>query len=142
VSASFVIGLPFETWETIEETAQVIQEIKLDVAGINIAAMYPGTELYEMIRDEVGGLRWADPSFDMSWNIYDRRKAHIAVNELMPSDLEKAQAYLKKVGIESAPQRKYGSFRKSLAYIRYYSIHDRGKLFAHIQDGLRAIIKR
>jgi radical SAM superfamily enzyme YgiQ (UPF0313 family) len=141
VSASFIVGLPGETKATIEETAQLIREIQLDTAGINIAAMYPGTDIYDMVQNGKGGLSWADPSFNLNWTIYDRKKAHIRVNELSPDDLEEAASYLRQVGIESASKRKFGKFSKSSAYMKYYIIHDRKKLWFHIREGLKPFFR-
>ncbi len=45
--ATFVLGLPGETKETIEQTIRFAQEIDPDTLQVSIATPYPGTELYE-----------------------------------------------------------------------------------------------
>ena len=45
--ATFVLGLPGETRETIEQTIRFAQEIDPDTIQVSIATPYPGTELYE-----------------------------------------------------------------------------------------------
>jgi len=48
--AYFIYGSPGETWETIEETIALIQEIQPLAAIFYILDLFPGTELYERIR--------------------------------------------------------------------------------------------
>ncbi len=46
VHGTFIIGLPLETRETIEETIRFAQELDPHTIQVSIAAPYPGTELY------------------------------------------------------------------------------------------------
>jgi radical SAM superfamily enzyme YgiQ (UPF0313 family) len=46
VHGTFIIGLPIETKETIEETIRFAQELDPHTIQVSIAAPYPGTELY------------------------------------------------------------------------------------------------
>ena len=46
VHGTFIIGLPVETPETVEETIQFACEISPHTIQVSIAAPYPGTELY------------------------------------------------------------------------------------------------
>ncbi|MGC8666587.1 MAG: hopanoid biosynthesis associated radical SAM protein HpnJ [Chthonomonadales bacterium] len=47
VHGTFIIGLPLETKETIEETIRFAQELDPHTIQVSIAAPYPGTELYD-----------------------------------------------------------------------------------------------
>ena len=47
---TFVLGLPIETKETIEQTIRFAQELDVFSLQVSLAAPYPGTELYEMAR--------------------------------------------------------------------------------------------
>lgn len=47
VHGTFIIGLPIETRETIEETIRFACEINPHTIQVSIAAPYPGTELYQ-----------------------------------------------------------------------------------------------
>jgi radical SAM superfamily enzyme YgiQ (UPF0313 family) len=47
VHGTFIIGLPIETRETVEETIRFACEINPHTIQVSIAAPYPGTELYE-----------------------------------------------------------------------------------------------
>lgn len=54
---SVMIGNPFETKETIKQTSDFIRSLKCYQVYINISMPYPGSELYEMAKDGVGGLK-------------------------------------------------------------------------------------
>jgi hopanoid biosynthesis associated radical SAM protein HpnJ len=47
VHGTFIIGLPIETKETVEETIRFACELSPHTIQVSIAAPYPGTELYE-----------------------------------------------------------------------------------------------
>jgi len=47
--ASFILGLPGETWDTIGETISFINQTMPNSAEFNVAVPYPGTRLYEMV---------------------------------------------------------------------------------------------
>lgn len=46
IHGTFILGLPGETRQTIEETIRFAQEIDPDTIQVSLAAPYPGTELY------------------------------------------------------------------------------------------------
>jgi hopanoid biosynthesis associated radical SAM protein HpnJ len=46
IHGTFIMGLPGETRETIEETIRFAQEIEPDTLQVSLAAPYPGTALY------------------------------------------------------------------------------------------------
>ena len=50
LTANFMLGLPGETRESIQQTIDFSKELPLDLAIFHIAAPYPGTELFEMAR--------------------------------------------------------------------------------------------
>lgn len=50
IHGTFILGLPVETPETIEETLRFAQELDVFSIQVSLAAPYPGTELYEMAR--------------------------------------------------------------------------------------------
>ncbi len=61
----FIIGLPGETEETVEETIRLASRLPLNLALFHIAVPYPGTDFYEEAKEQ-GWLRmqrWED--FDM-----------------------------------------------------------------------------
>src|SRR5947209_2541009 len=58
VHGTFIIGLPIETQETIEETIRFAQELDPHTIQVSIAAPYPGTELY----DQAVANGWLDNS--------------------------------------------------------------------------------
>ena len=50
IHGTFILGLPGETRETIEETIRFAREIDPDTIQVSLAAPYPGTALYEEAR--------------------------------------------------------------------------------------------
>lgn len=50
IHGTFILGLPVETPETIENTINFAKELDVFSLQVSLAAPYPGTELYEMAR--------------------------------------------------------------------------------------------
>jgi hopanoid biosynthesis associated radical SAM protein HpnJ len=50
IHGTFILGLPVETRETIEETIRFAMELDVFSIQVSLAAPYPGTELYELAR--------------------------------------------------------------------------------------------
>lgn len=50
IHGTFILGLPVETKETVENTIRFAQELDVFSLQVSLAAPYPGTELYEMAR--------------------------------------------------------------------------------------------
>lgn len=61
VHGDFIIGLPGETKETIEETRKLIKEVRPDLLQVSVASPFPGTEFYEWCREN-GYLLTDDPN--------------------------------------------------------------------------------
>jgi hopanoid biosynthesis associated radical SAM protein HpnJ len=50
IHGTFILGLPVETQDTIEESIRFAQDLDVFSIQVSLAAPYPGTELYEMAR--------------------------------------------------------------------------------------------
>src|SRR5246127_563389 len=50
IHGTFILGLPVETRETIENTIRFAQELDVFSLQVSLAAPYPGTELYDMAK--------------------------------------------------------------------------------------------
>lgn len=50
IHGTFILGLPVETKETIEQTIRFAQELDVFSLQVSLAAPYPGTELYEQAK--------------------------------------------------------------------------------------------
>jgi hopanoid biosynthesis associated radical SAM protein HpnJ len=59
IHGTFIVGLPGETHETIEETIRFAQEINPHTIQVSLAAAYPGTFLYNQAKEN-GWLRKTD----------------------------------------------------------------------------------
>ena len=50
IHGTFILGLPVETKETIEQSIRFAQELDVFSLQVSLAAPYPGTELYEQAK--------------------------------------------------------------------------------------------
>lgn len=88
--ASFVLGMPGETKEEIEQTIKFSQKLDPDFAQFAIATPYPGTELYDMAKSE--GLLLTE-----DWSEYTVMKPIIVTKDFTKEDIKKflTRAYLR-----------------------------------------------
>ena len=83
--AYFIIGLPGETAETIEESIRFARELEPDYVNFHVATPFPGTELYD-IAHKNGWLATDD------WNQYEEEGSAVLRTEaLTAQDLVSAQ---------------------------------------------------
>jgi len=88
IHGSFILGLPFETHKTIQETLNFVEKLDIDMIPINIVDIYPGSELFNMVERGEGGIHWL-PGLRYNWEIYERNKCQTEVNDLTEADLMK-----------------------------------------------------
>jgi len=50
--AYFILGTPVDDWSTIEETIRIAKKIKPDFVGFNPVIPFPGTEIYEEMKQQ------------------------------------------------------------------------------------------
>lgn len=80
VHASFIVGLPGESYETLEDTQQLAN--KLDVEyGYHFLAPFPGTTL----KNEIKNYDLEIISDD--WNLYDAKRPIVKTSHLEPEDM-------------------------------------------------------
>lgn len=85
--ASFILGNPYETRQTINDTINFARELEIDEAYFNIMTPYPGTEVYNMSKREEGIILLED-----KWAEFKRwGNAVIRVGDLSQKDLIKFQ---------------------------------------------------
>jgi len=93
VHGDYIIGLPGETKETIENTKNIIKETKPDILQIAVASPFPGTEFYNWCK-EGGYLLTDDPNEYL--DEHGHQKAIISYPELSNKEMVKeADAILK-----------------------------------------------
>jgi hopanoid biosynthesis associated radical SAM protein HpnJ len=121
VHGTFIIGLPIETQETIEETIRFAQEIDPFSIQVSIAAPYPGTELYRQATEN----KWLDSSL-----------LNINGNGLQVSTLR--YSHLSADEIEDAVERMYRRFyfrhKPILRFLREMAT-DRRMLVRRLREG-------
>ncbi len=120
VHGTFILGLPVETRETIEETIRFAQELDPHTIQVSIAAPYPGTQLY----DEAISNGWLD------------RKALVADSGIQTSALRYPDLSLEE--IEDAVERMYRRFyfrTKPILRMLREMVGDRHTLFRRLREG-------
>ena len=84
---SFMIGNPYETWDTVQESIDFARSLDLFRVGVNITTPYPGTELYDMAKRGEG-----IELIDFDWRHFTRwGKAVIRTPGMSGPELEQAQ---------------------------------------------------
>ncbi|MDI6783801.1 MAG: radical SAM protein, partial [bacterium] len=83
--AYFIIGLPGETWETIRETISFAKNLNPDYVNFHIATPFPGTELYQIAKEN----QWLITD---DWSEFEEQgSAVLRTEHLTAPDLVKAQ---------------------------------------------------
>jgi anaerobic magnesium-protoporphyrin IX monomethyl ester cyclase len=82
--ASFILGLPGETWDTVKETIDFVSKTMPNSAEFNVAVPYPGTKLYEMVY----GTKRAEA---VDFRRLYQDDAVVGTDALSPADLNKAR---------------------------------------------------
>jgi radical SAM superfamily enzyme YgiQ (UPF0313 family) len=94
VHGTFIIGLPIETQETIEETVRFAKELDPHTIQVSIAAPYPGTELYAQAMQN----GWFDTTVTKSALVAGSgiQTSTLRYEHLTPEEMEEAVARMYK----------------------------------------------
>ncbi|MFI5449902.1 MAG: B12-binding domain-containing radical SAM protein [Candidatus Bathyarchaeia archaeon] len=85
VYCSFIIGLPGETRETIQETFDFVRRTRPTGAQFNVAVPYPGTPMYELAVEK----GWTKPT--LNWRELFQHSANMRTESLTGDELETAR---------------------------------------------------
>ncbi|MFK0734995.1 MAG: hopanoid biosynthesis associated radical SAM protein HpnJ [Gloeotrichia echinulata HAB0833] len=120
VHGTFIIGLPVENQETVEETIRFACELSPHTIQVSIAAPYPGTELYEQAKE----------------NGWFTNQALVANSGIQTSTLQYPS--LSSAEIEDAVERMYRKFYfrpKAIIPIVREMLTDRQMLVRRLREG-------
>lgn len=87
IYAFFVIGMPHETHQTLQETFEMIKKLPLDGIGVYYATPYPGTELFNYCLSHNLLKGTAKDYMDISDLLHSADEPHFAPHELTKEDL-------------------------------------------------------
>ncbi len=121
VHGTFIIGLPIETQETIEETIRFAQELDPHTIQVSIAAPYPGTELY----DQAMANGWFDNSVLVAGS--GIQTSSLRYPNLSPDEIEEA--------VERMYRRFYFRWKPIFRIVREMAA-DRQMLVRRLREGL------
>ena len=93
VKACFVVGLPGETWETVEETAQFIQRTRPESMDINILVVYPGSPI--QLHPERYDVTFGAPTWYKGME--GKYRSAVRTSALSEAEIERARDYLRSV---------------------------------------------
>lgn len=138
VNASIVLGLPFETRKSIEETLKLVEHLPCDTININILDVYPETAVFKMADRGEGGLRWVNGK-RMNWSAYSRLEPMVEVNDISSDDL--LEAFKRGLIITARKARKDWKALnlKRLIYAIEFARTDRGRLIKNVWDTIRGL---
>jgi len=120
--ASFILGLPGETKETMSETVKYAKELGADSVSFSIAIPYKGTELYDIYKEKI---------FVSDYRKFEGR-AVFEVPEYSPQYLENM--------VINAHRRFY--FRPKYVISRLRSIRSMSELGAHFEVGVNLLQRK
>lgn len=121
VHGTFIIGLPIETKQTVEETIRFACELSPHTIQVSIAAPYPGTELYEQAKT----------------NGWFTNQSLVAESGIQTSTLQ--YATLSSAEIEDAVERMYRQFYfrpKAIIPIVREMLTDRQMMVRRLREGV------
>ncbi len=125
INASFILGFPYETRESITNTITLSKTLDIDMANFQLVDIYPGTDLWSMADNGEGGIRWIDGK-RYNWEAYSRDSCMTEVNDLSAEDLQnlrnKALREFKKTKI--AEKGYFSILKRKWAYLVYYIKND------------------
>ncbi|MBU0708913.1 B12-binding domain-containing radical SAM protein [Patescibacteria group bacterium] len=80
--AEFILGHPFETEATIKKTISLARSLPAKYATFAILVPFPGTEIVEMARNNVGGLK----VLTKDWHVYGKQIGQSLELEQLPHE--------------------------------------------------------
>jgi len=83
-NAFYMIGLPFDTKETMEKTIKFAKELDTDTIQVNITQAFPGTPLYDLVKKNGRFLQDVERGYD----IYKSGKAVFETKDFKGKDVE------------------------------------------------------
>ncbi|MBW8003943.1 MAG: radical SAM protein, partial [Planctomycetes bacterium] len=138
VNISIIIGLPYETKDTIAETLNLIKLLPCDNAGINILDIYPGTAVFDMADRGEGGLRWIEGK-RMNWGAYLRAEPMAEVNDVDCKYLKEARQKALRILAKKSRKKIISLYKKRWAYFKEFAKKDKSTLLRKTLDTLRNI---
>ena len=85
--AFVLVGLPGESWKTVENTRRLIEKVDPDALTVDIVTPYPGTALYEMAERN----NWL---ITKDWNKYTTVDPIMSSDRFTDKDMRSARRYL------------------------------------------------
>ena len=135
VRAGFIIGLPYETKETVQETIDYAKTLELEQASFSLLDIYPGPEVEQMLERGEGGMRYPG-GVKSRWDQVERADVNVEVNDLTREDLLRFFDEAYHVVSDASLDSRMHKFLTEQAY--YYENYP-DTLMRHIKNNLAVI---
>ena len=80
VGGNFILGFPHETEENINKTISFAKSLPIDTANFAIMVPFPGTEIREMAKKNIGGMKLLTDD----WQVYGKQIGKTLELEQLP----------------------------------------------------------
>lgn len=85
---NFILGHPYETLEEMIDTINFAAKVNPNVAALGTMVPYPGTEIYDMVKNGSGNYRLLSDD----WTQYNRQFSYVLeLNDVSKRDMDKLQ---------------------------------------------------
>jgi radical SAM superfamily enzyme YgiQ (UPF0313 family) len=112
IQASVIFGFDEDTHDTFKQTVKFLVKNRISIASINVLTPYPGTLVYDKLKEE-GRL------LHEKWEYYDHHTVVFKPKNMTPLELQIAKIKAKTDfnSISSIGKRLMGNFRMSVIYL-------------------------
>jgi len=131
VRGSFILGLPFDTKQSMEETLQFSQDLQLDGSTFHVLDIYPGTGLSKLLQKSP---HWGGLTI-LEGGKFSRGTSQVQVNDATSEDIEEIRSRAIYQNFKQDASR----IRKNLTELRYYLDHDKNTFQRILKDRMREI---
>lgn len=135
VRAGFIIGLPYDTRDTVNETLEFARFLQLEQACFSLLDIYPGPEVEKMLERGEGGMSYLG-GIKPRWDEVERADVNVEVNDLKKGDLLR---YYDEAYHIIHPKSLSSRMHKFLTEHHYYYENYPSILLRHTQNNLAVI---
>ena len=132
IHGTFILGLPVETQQSIQNTMDFAKELDVFSIQVSLAAPYPGTELWDIVIKEKGR------SLEGRWEDFTQMAGFTSSNPLYVSEGRSARALKNLQKMANALYYLKPSVLIGM-YLRFNKMGRRKEFFMTLFTGIRAI---
>ena len=116
---SFILGLPYDTEQSILETIEFAWSLKLHSANFFNLDFYPGTSSIELLKEEKAGFKLPPNGIDWKAYVPSRNRAEVTLNGMSPERQQELREYA--MSGKTQCENKELDFRQQVNELNYYA---------------------